>query len=203
MAVTRRFLIPVFGAAFAAAAIVAASFGLIAALPQPTKGDRVAVGVLRYLEHTRGRGGLISIGGHVLLARCTPLSPRRKRITLSDGARFVLRGSHIEKWSTATSRRATRRPDSGVARAAIADLAGSYALYADELSRPLAHGKAVVEAMPGRSPKYRVVLARRPYVDLVVDGATLRPLSARFRSARVSAQASLLPPARKSGKRLC
>jgi hypothetical protein len=150
--------------------------------------------VLRYLEQTRGRGSRISISGHRLLARCTPLSSSRALIALSDGTRFVLRGSHIRAWLPATSRPTKKRPDSGLARAAIADLAGSHALYADELSRPLAHRHAIVERVSGRPPTYRIVLARRPHVELIVDAMTLRPLVARFRSARVSGRARLLPP---------
>ena len=195
---------PIFVAALATAAVVAASFGLVSALPQPTQGDRIAVRVLDYLERTPGRGSRISISGQTLLARCTSLAPRRKLITLSDGTRFVLSGSRIRSWRATTSSLAVAQIDSGLARAAIADLAGSYALYAAELSRPLAHGHDIVaDEISGSSRRYRIILARRPYVELIVDGASLRPLSASFRSASVSAHASLLPPAQKRVRGSC
>ena len=154
---TRRIVLPVFFAALASAAIAAASFGLIAALPQPTPDDRLAVRLLRYLEETPGRGSRISINGHVLTARCRPLSRTRKLITLSDGTNFVLRGSHIRVWKPQKLRTLAMRPDTGLARAAIADLAGSNALYAMELARPLAHGDKMVDdvARTGRRTEFR------------------------------------------------
>ena len=201
---TRRVVASIFAGALATAAVVATSFGLVSALPQPTRGDRIAVRLLGYLERTVGRGSRISIGGQTLLARCTSLAPRRKLITLSDGTRFVLSGSRIRSWHPAASSLATTPIDSGLARAAVADLAGSYVLYAEELSRPLSNGHDIVaDEVSGSTRTYRIILARRPRVELIVDDASLRPLSARFRSATVNARASLLPPAHRRARESC
>lgn len=201
---SRRAVTSIFAAALATAAVVATSFGLVSALPQPTQDDRIAVRLLQYLEDMRGRGSRISIGGQTLLARCTSLAPRRKLITLSDGTRLVLSGARIRSWRSTRSLLATAQPYAGLVRAAVADLAGSYALYATELSRPLSYGHDIVaEEVPGSSRTYRIVLARRPSVELTIDRASMRPLSVRFRSARVSASASLLPPAPISGRKSC
>jgi hypothetical protein len=196
----RGTVLPVFAAALAAAAVLAGSFGLVSALPQPTRYDRIAVDALRVLEQARGRGSRISIDGHRLLARCTSLSPRRKLIELSDGAQFVLRGSRIRAWSATTRRPKTMRPDSPAARAAIADLAGSYALYARELSATLERGEAAVVDAGGT---YVIVLARRPSVELAVDRASLRPLRVRFRAAGLAAHAVLLRPVARAGGQSC
>ena len=198
---TRRVLIPVFGASLITAAIVAASYGLMAALPQPTAADRLAVRLLGYLEHTPGRGSEIWINGHRVLARCSSLSKSRKLITLSDGARFAIRRSHIRLWHEAAKK--PRRPDSALARAAIADLSGSNSLYAAELGPPLAAGDDMVEPIRESDRMYRIVLSRKPYVALDVDRVSLHPVSARFRSAGISAQASLLAPARKHRRGTC
>ena len=201
---TRRAVLPIFIAALSTVAVLAASFGLVTALPQPTKDDRIAVRLLRYLEHTHGRGSRIWIDGRTLASRCTALSPRRKLITLSDGGRFVLRGSRIRVWYPGESSLATARPESGLTRAALADLAGSYALYAVELSRPLANGDDVIAAdATGGTQTYQFILARRPQVELIVDRTSLRPLAARFRSATASGHATLLPPAENAGRGSC
>jgi hypothetical protein len=200
--VTKRVLIPVFCATLLTAAVVAASYGLMAALPQPTAADRFAVRLLDYLEQTQGRGSRIWINGHRIDARCTALSKTRSLITLSDGAKFAIRRSRIRLWHEGTTK--PRRPDSNLARAAIADLSGSNSLLAAELGPPLLAGDDMVEPIRESDRTYRIVLSRKPFVSLDVDRVSLHPISARFRSARISARALLLPPARsRHGVRSC
>ena len=197
MAVTRRIVLPAVGAIVAAAAIAAAAFAVVSALPQPTQSDRIGVSVLRFLQDNRGRGSRMVVGGKLIAARCRRLSRSRSLVSLDDGAAFVLSGAHVRGWRAGDRALAAVSSESPLTRAAKADLAGSYRLYAAELTRQLENGHRVAAravTLRGR-PAYELELApKSPRVVLVVDRRTLRPLAARFESARLTAKATLLSP---------
>ena len=206
MAVIRRVLLPLFGAAVAAAAIAAAAFALVTALPQPTRGDRVGVRLLHFLQDRGGSGSRITIGDTSLTARCRGLPQRRSLVQLSDGNRFVVSGSRIRTWHVPGSELAGMSQQSALVRAAEADLAGSYQLYAAELTTQLARGKRVTErtVTVGGRRVYEIALApERPRVLLIVDSETLQPLEARFDSGALKAFAVLSPPQMQRGLATC
>ncbi len=206
MALIRRLLLPVAGAALAAGAIAVAACALVRTLPQPTPGDRVGVKLLQFLRERGGPGSRIAIGGRSLAARCHALSKHQNLVELSDGSSFVVSGSRIRAWHPPTSDLAGAAQQPGLLRAALVDLAGSYRLYAAELTSQLERGKRVTEhavTMHGRRV-YEIALAHeRPRVTLVVDGRTLRPLAARFESAALQASAVLPPPKPRQGLATC
>jgi len=198
--VIRRVLVPLVGAAFAAGAIAAAAFALVKALPQPTRGDRVGVRLLELLHQRGGRGGIS------LTSRCRQLPQRRSLVELSDGNTFVVSGSHVRAWHAPATELAGMAQRPALVRAAEADLAGSYQLYASELTSQLERGKRVTERVVtvGGRRVYEIALAReRPRVVLVVDSRTLRPLEARFDSAALEASAVLEPPQMERGLATC
>ena len=202
----RRVLVPLVGAAFAAGAIAAAAFALVKALPQPTRGDRVGVRLLELLHQRGGRGSRMTIGGISLTSRCRQLPQRRSLVELSDGNTFVVSGSHVRAWHAPATELAGMAQRPALVRAAEADLAGSYQLYASELTSQLERGKRVTERVVtvGGRRVYEIALAReRPRVVLVVDSRTLRPLEARFDSAALEASAVLEPPQMERGLATC
>lgn len=206
MAVIRRVLVPVVGATCAACAIAAAAFAVVTALPQPTSGDRIGVRLLQLLHARGGRGSRITIGRMSLTARCHQLPQRRSLVELSDGNTFVVSGSHIRAWHTPASEFAEMSQQPALVRAAEADLAGSYQLYASELTSQLERGKRVTEraVTVGGRRVYEIALAReRPRVVLIVDRRTLQPLEARFDSAVLEATAVLEPPQMEPGLATC
>jgi hypothetical protein len=80
--------------------------------------------------------------------------------------------------------------------AAAADLAGSYALYVDELTSELESGNRVlgsVATFAGRRA-YEIRLSQhRPRAALFVDSRTLEPIGASFESATLTGRAVLFP----------
>jgi hypothetical protein len=206
VAVIRRIFVPLIGAVVVAGAIAAAAFALVTALPQPTSGDRIGVRLLQLLHAHGGRGSRITIGGRSLTARCRQLSQRRSLVELSDGNTFVVSGSRIRAWHAPASELAEMSQAPALVRAALADLAGSYQLYASELISQLERGRRVAErvVMVRGRRVYEVALAReRPRVVLIVDTRTLRPLEARFDSAALQASAVLEPPQPERGLATC
>jgi hypothetical protein len=206
MAMIRRVLLPVAGAAVAAGAIAVAAFALVRTLPQPTRGDRVGVKLLEFLHERGGSGSRIVIGGTTIAARCHTLSRRRNLVELSDGSSFVVSGSRIRAWQPPASDLAGAAQLPALVRVAEADLAGSYRLYAAELTSQLERGERVTEhlvTVDGRRV-YEIALAHgRPRVTLIVDGRTLQPLAARFESAAIQASSVLSPPKPRRGLATC
>ena len=206
MALIRRVVLPLAGAAVAAGAIAVAAFALVRTLPQPTRGDRVGVKLLQFLHERGGTGSRIVIGGTSLSARCRALTKRQNLVELSDGSSFVVSGSHIRAWHPPSSALAGAAEQPALVRAAEADLAGSYRLYGAELTNQLERGKRVAEdtvMLRGRVV-YEIELAsERPRVTLIVDGETLQPLAARFESAAITASAVLGPPKSRRGVATC
>jgi hypothetical protein len=178
-------------AAAVVCAVAVGGFVVMRSLPQPTHADRVGVGVLRVLETHRGGGSRMHIGGRSLVARCRDLAGGRSLISLSDGTRFVLRGARVRRWRASPLASDVTAP--GVLRAAEADLAGSYRLYAHELTAQLERGERVGVARDGEA--YALALdSSLPRAELVVNRETLRPVGARFRSRTLTAHASLRRP---------
>lgn len=187
----RRIVLPSLGAATVAVAVSAAAYGIVSTLPQPTHGDRTAVRLLRLLETTHGADSQMSVAGRTLAAHCVKISPRRNRVTLSDGSSFVLAGSHIHAWRE-PSRLLAATVTEPLLRAAEADLAGSYALYAQELTAELGKGNHVLgraTTFAGRATYEMRLSARRPRAALLVDRKTLRPVGAVFESSRLKGRA--------------
>jgi hypothetical protein len=206
MALIRRVVLPVAGAAVAAGAIAVAAFALVRTLPQPTRGDRIGVQLLQFLHERGGSGSQIAIGGRSLAARCHALTKRRNLVELSDGSSFVVSGSHIRAWHPPSSALAGAAQQPALVRAAEADLAGSYRLYGAELASQLERGKRVTERVSTVNGRrvYEIALAPdRPRVTLIVDGRTFRPLAARFESAAIQGSAVLAPPKPRRGLGTC
>jgi hypothetical protein len=191
MAVIRRIVVPLLGAAVVAGGIAAAAFAVVSALPQPTLGDRVGVGVLKVLLAHRGAGSRMTIGGTSLVSHCRQLKGGRTLVLLSDGAAFVIHGDHVYAWARHRSRIASLRHAPGLVQAAEADMAGSYGLYAHELAAQLGTGEHVLVLDGGTV--YELVLASgSPRAELLVNRSTLRPTGVRFDSRRLSGYATLL-----------
>jgi hypothetical protein len=171
------------------AAITAAAFGIVSALPQPTKSDRIAVAVLHVLETHRGLGSTFTIGGRSFAAQCRRLPGRRSLVRVSDGTQFVLRGVRVRPWRPAGQLASARRTRA-LPQAADADLFGSYRLYTQELALQLQSGSRV-ETGGGRDA-YRLILDQaKPRAVLLVDRATLQPIAVRVSSRSLSGQAVL------------
>lgn len=198
----RGVVVPAVAALATGGAVAAAAFGVVSTLPQPTHDDRTGVRVLRVLETRHGGGSRISVGDRSLVAECRRLSARRRLVSLSDGSAFVVAGTRVYP-STAPNPAARSELAGSTAgeppllRAAEADLAGSYALYAAELAVQLEHGAPVLGAkrfVEGR-PAYQIWLDdHRPRAALFVDSRTFEPLAAEFDSAQLKGRATLTPP---------
>ena len=200
-----RIVLPLAGAILTAGLIGAAAFWVVSGLPQPTRGDRTGVRLLDVLETKRGEGSVISIAGRSLVARCEQLTARHNLVWLSDGSALVLAGSHVQESmpptvtarGTASRELASTRAASPLLRAAEADLAGSYAVYATELTIQLERGSRVIrkETFHQGRPAYEVELGRElPRAGLIVDRETLQPLAATFESSSLDGRALLSPP---------
>jgi hypothetical protein len=191
LAVIRRIVVPVLGAAVVAVAIAAAAFGVVSALPQPNRADRVGVGVLRVLESHRGGGSRMRIGGALLISHCRQLSGGRTLVSVSNGTAFVIRGDRIHAWLKHRASLASLRREPGLLHAAEADMSGSYRLYAHELTAQLESGEHVRVVDSGAV--YELVLASgSPRAELLVNRRTLRPVAATFASRRLSGRATLI-----------
>jgi len=191
-------VVRVAGVATVAVCVVAsAAYGLVSTLPAPTHGDRVAVRVLDRLQSTRGRGGVMQIGGLTERVSCERLRGGRHLVDLDDGTRLVLSGTHARRLGERMRGRVlasvTRLPS---LTSAEADLSGSHALYATQLASQLAHGRTILvgsTVVRGR-PAYRLRLTHaRPLLELLVARGSLTPLVAVYRSATVSGRTVLGP----------
>jgi len=196
--VTGALLRPLLKALAGAAVVAAAAFGLAAAvLPEPSKADHVSLRLLGVLEQGRGHGATIRIGDERLKATCTVVG-RGNVIELSSGERLLLKGTQVHR--LVGPRNASTRELASVRErellAVKADLAGSYALYAQELLRRLRHvaDPPLVTTVFSGVRAYRIVLSAAPLVELTVTQKTLRPLAARYASAGVVATSVLHPP---------
>lgn len=170
-------------------AIAAVAFALVGMLPSPSAADRVAVRVLDRLDSTHGRGGQMVLAGRRIGVSCRRLRDARHLISLSDGTKLILAGTHVRVRLAESSPRmlaAVTHPSEMAA--AEADLSGSHTLYVKQLTALLAHGHpTVAPAMVRGEEAYRIRLTRdRPVVDLYVAQATLRPLEVAFRSSALA-----------------
>lgn len=184
-------------------AIAAASFGLLlVALPQPSHGDRVAIGVLDRLQQTRFRGGVLRLGGRTLPVWCTRHHRSTSVLELATGERLRVRNQHVvvvrdPARELASDTRAAVDP----LPAAVADLAGTQALYVSELVGRLLAGKSAYAGtgvVDGR-PVYLIRLGDRPSVELLVDRRTGKPVGARFDSSRAHGTSRLLLTVSRTG----
>ena len=179
------------------AAIVAAAYGLVATLPAPRDDERLALRVLEYLDEHRGSGALIALEDDVLTASCRKLPPWRSLVKLSDGSRLVLAGTRVHAQPQRGRRLESAQVVDPEQRAAQADLAGSYALYALELRSRLVHRRPMVSGVTrlGDTPAYVIRLGRdRPRVELLVHRVSLEPVAARYVSARLTGTSRLSSP---------
>jgi hypothetical protein len=195
------------GAALGLSAIVLTGFGVVSTLPQPSHGDRIAVRALVVLQQHRGRGGVMQLAGVRLHVTCKRLPPYRQLIALDDGSRLVLSATHVrqvrEPLRTRMLAVTENRPE---LVSAEADLAGSYALYAAQLTQRLAGGLPVLAGTTavGGTPAYRLILGRgHPRVELLVDRQSLVPLAATYRSASLQGRTTLAQPAGRNAWRAC
>jgi hypothetical protein len=191
LAVIRRIVIPVLGASVLATAIAAAAFGIVSALPQPTRADRVGINVLRVLQSHRGAGSRMRIGGALLISHCRQLSGGRTLVSVSNGTALVIRGDRVHTWLKHRVSLASLRREPGLLRAAEADMSGSYRLYAHELTAQLESGEHV-RVIDGGALYELVLASGSPRAELLVNRRTFRPVGATFASRRLSGRATLI-----------
>jgi hypothetical protein len=190
-------------AAAIGAAIAGAALGVLLTLPQPSSSARLGVRVLEILRHERGGGSILEFGDVRHRASCRRVSRRVHVVSLSNGERFAIRGTKVRLLHLPAGEgrllASISRPE---ILAAEADLAGSFALYASQLTRRLVGGDEVLagRSVFARRPVYRIVLrARAPRVELLVERSTLWPIGARYASARLTGAARLLPATGRAG----
>lgn len=192
-----RQLLALLGAAVAFVAIAAGAYGIVSALPEPTRGDSLAVRLLDVLRHPRGSGSLISIAEQRLQARCVRIGRFREHVTLDDGTTFVLRKSHVVARTEPPSPLAAIRVHRRHALAAAeAVLAGSYELYYAEVLAQLQRGVRITAraaSVDGRSAFLITLREKPPYVELLVSRKSFRPIAVHFWSAHgLDARAHIL-----------
>ena len=173
------------------------AYALVSTLPAPQPDDRLGVRILDRLEHARGTGAVVDLGGRRVHVRCRKLPPYRRLLTYADGTRLALSGTRVRRLPSAGRQLETARARYPDLIAAQADLAGSYSLYSILLAQRLAHGRPIVAGLTrvrGQGA-YRIHLGRdRPEVQLIVDRRTLRPLAATYSSATLSGRSILGAP---------
>jgi hypothetical protein len=174
---------------------------LLLAVPRAPAHDRLAARILGRVQQTPLRGAVLRLEGAKLHASC-----RRRGYTglvaLDNGTRLAVRGTHVavRPPSAPIGERALAAerlvaPGGPETPAALADLAGTRALYAKELIGRLATGAPVVEGVSTfRGARAYVVRlgGDRPRVVLYVSVGSLRPLGARYESARLAGTSRLL-----------
>jgi len=178
-------------------AVACSAYALVSTLPAPQPDDRLGVRILDRLEHSRGTGAVVDLGGRRVHVRCRKLPPYRRLLTYADGTRLALSGTHVHRLPSSGRQLETARSRYPDLLAAQADLAGSYSLYSILLAQRLAHGRAIVAGLARVRglPAYRIHLGQdRPEVQLIVDRRTLRPLAATYRSATLSGRSILGAP---------
>ena len=193
-------------AATGLAAIVLAAYALVAMLPAPREDERLALRVLQFLDEHRGSGAVMTLGDDVVTASCRKLPPWRSLVTLTDGSRLVLAGTRVGVPTPRGRSLESAQPVDGERRAAQADLAGSYGLYALELRSRLVHRRPMLAGTTrvGDTPTYVIRLGRdRPRVELLVHRTSLVPVAARYVSARLDGTSRLAAPVDGRGGRGC
>ena len=178
-------------------AVAGGAYALVSTLPAPQPDDRLGVRILDRLEHARGTGAVVDLGGRRVRVRCRKLPPYRRLLTYADGTRLALSGTRVRRLPSAGRQLETARARYPDLIAAQADLAGSYSLYSILLAQRLAHGRPIVAGLTRvRGLRaYRIHLGRdRPEVQLIVDRRTLRPLAATYSSATLSGRSILGAP---------
>ena len=194
-----RTLRVVAAAALFTAAVVAAAFAVVTALPAPTPDERLAVRVVQRLQDTRSGGAVVHVGGERYVASCRRLSGSQTLVRLDDGTRLVVARTRVHDRTTGGRTRglsARRSPRERELLAVKAALAGIHRLYARSLRARLMRGDDVVvaaHAFRGERALRVPIGAERPAVELVVSERTLLPLAVTYRSRRVTAWSRLLP----------
>jgi len=182
--------------------ITGAAFALLAlGLPRTSEDDRLALRVLAELRGPAGiRGAELQIGTRRLIAHCRKVAPGRSVVTISNGARLVVRGTRIKSFTGARSsgRALTSRAalEESELRSAQVDLAGIRGLYAAQLRGRLLRGEDVYlgETTVAGVSAHRFRLGRdQPRLELLVEQETLTPLAARYESRRLKGMSRLLP----------
>jgi len=173
------------------------AFGLAETLRRPAGQVLLAARILGELEQADAVASVERVGGRSLRARCGPLGSEASLITLSDGARLLVRSERVR-----ILRRGLLRGDT---LAATVDLAGCPRLLGALLGRRLVHafteGRLVRLRLGERDarPAYRLWLTvRPPWLVLEVSRGTLVPVAVRFLSRRlvgVAAIRSIAPSA--------
>jgi hypothetical protein len=177
------------GGAALAALIGLGSFGLLQLLDRPTLGDRVAVAVIERLDRSAGTSSVLTLSRSRFVGVCRQVSRSRALVSFGPGGQARVVGTHVFVLDR------DRLPT--VAMAAAADLAGCPRLLANELSIALRKRNGVIAAPTryGAVAAYRLVIDRRPLLELTVARAELRPLALRLVTRRLSGR-SVLRPAR-------
>ena len=192
------------GACIATAALFVGSYALVATLPEPPEGERLAAELLARLQKTAGRGGVVHVGGRTVTASCRPIGGRRGLVVFDDGTRLVVRGRRVRTVAVpagpSTRVLAAQRRTRSLTRAELelvsakAVLAGPRPLLAIALSYRLVRAKPTFLGATTAVgvPAYAFHVGEgRPRIELVVARSTLTPLVVRYVSRRLRGWAKL------------
>jgi hypothetical protein len=184
------------GGAVLAALIGLGAFGLLQLLPRPSLGDRIAVGVIERLDRTGGTSSVLELSRSRFVGNCRQLSRSRALVSFGPGGQARVVGTHVFVLDR------DRLPT--VAVTAATDLAGCPRLLANELSIALRKRDGVITAPTryGRVAAYRLVIARRPLLELTVAQEGLRPLALRLVTRTFTGRSVLRPAPTRAAPRL-
>jgi hypothetical protein len=178
-----------------AAGIGGAGFVLETLLPRPGFGDRLAVSLIRMLDREKVARSVVVLGDARFAATCRQIS--RADALVAVGRRDLVRvsGTHVVAVGT-------RLVELHVV--SLADLAGCPRLIAAELARRLRAPQAIVAAPTifNGVPAYRLTLARRPHVVLLVTRKARRPFALVFTGERLRGWSELSETARPAAPRV-
>jgi len=187
-------------AALCLAALFGASVGVLELGLRPlSAADQLGLRELQVLRHSRDAGAVLDVGGRRLLASCQRFHGR-DLVTLSDGTELVMVGVHVfpgtpspvESLSDLPKLLAVHHGDPLIA--VQADLVGSHTLWIRELASRLELGGLAVHPalFDGRREDELVLTPRRPFLGLIVDPTTLRPLGVIYDSRSTDASSRIV-----------
>jgi hypothetical protein len=182
------------------AALFGASVGVLELGLRPlSAANQLGLRELQVLRHSRDAGAVLDVGGRRLLASCRRFRGR-DLVTLSDGTQLVMVGVHVFPGSSAPVANlaglqellAVHRGDPLIA--VRADLVGSHALWIRELTSRIELGGLAVHPVlfDGRRAEELVLTPRRPFLALIVERSTLRPLGAIYDSRSTDASSRIV-----------
>jgi hypothetical protein len=152
--------------------------------------------VIERLDRTAGTSSVLELSRSRFVGDCRQVSHSRALVSFGPGGQARVVGTHVFVLDR------DRLPT--VAVTAATDLAGCPRLLADELSIALKQRDGVIAAPTryGRVAAYRLVIDRRPLLELTVAREGLRPLALRLVSRTFTGRSALRPARRRGALRL-